>query len=270
MFCQLCGHELPNPVPRFCTYCGAPTSPTSGIIMPAGEGPAQPPPRYYCPWEDRAKLGFWKAFWDTLKSILTQPTEFYQKLEPEGNLGSAIGFAVLTGSIGAIVGILWQIPFQLFQSAIISTHNPSMAVGQTAFQMVLMIVVAITAPLWVLIGLFIISAITHFVLWLLGGANKSFTATIRVVSYAMSAAILNIIPFCGGFIGTIWEMVIEIIGLKEVHETTYGKSIAAKLIPIFICCCCMLVMFAFIFSMIGISLRDPEQIRQFFERLANR
>ncbi len=268
--CKQCGHELPEPLPGFCTFCGAATSETPGIVTPIGAGSSGSSPQYYCPWEDRARLGFFKAFWETLKSVMTQPTEFYQKLNPKENAGSAIGFAVLSGTIAVIFSILWQIPFQMLNFATMGTRNPGAAAIPMVFTIGMLFVYMIFSPLLVLIGLFITTAITHFTLWIVGGANKSFETTLRVVGYAMGISTLCVIPFCGGMIAGIWQIVVEIIGLKEVHDTTFGKAIAAKLIPMFVCCCCMIGIFALIFSMVGLSLSNPDGIRQFFEHLSNR
>ena len=268
MFCKQCGHELPDPPPVSCPFCGISLS-ASGPSSPSPESPVTSPKGYYCPWEDRSRLGFWKAFWETFKTVLTQPTEFYQKLSPTENMGSAIGFGVLAGSIGIIASILWQLPFQFLQSALMAGHNPAAAFGQSFFMMIFMICFIIFSPLIALIGIFISSAITHLFLWMVGGANKGFVATVRVVSYANAAILLNIIPFCGGWIGLIWQFVLEVFGLKEVHDTTFGKAIAAKLIPVALCCCCAILLAIIFAASIGAMIKDPEQIRNFIERLTN-
>jgi hypothetical protein len=93
------------------------------------------------------------------------------------------------------------------------------------------------APLFILIGLFIWSAILHAFLWILGGAKEGFEATIRVVSYsAGSTYLFQLIPICGGLVGLIWSLVLQIIGMSRAHEISGGKAAAAVLLPLLLCC----------------------------------
>ena len=59
----------------------------------------------------------------------------------------------------------------------------------------------ILLPLFIVIGLFIGSAIVHLCLMIVGGANQSFETTFRVLAFSHgSAGPLQIIPLCGGLI----------------------------------------------------------------------
>jgi hypothetical protein len=52
-----------------------------------------------------------------------------------------------------------------------------------------------------------------------------------VVSYSQATQLLGLFPFIGGLIGFLWMIIVQIIGLKEIHETSYLKVIIAFLIP---------------------------------------
>lgn len=64
-----------------------------------------------------------------------------------------------------------------------------------------------------------------------------------MVSYSQAAQIWGLIPFIGGSIGWIWQLVVQIIGLREMHETSYSRVIIAFLIP---------VVFIFFLAVIGV------------------
>jgi hypothetical protein len=64
------------------------------------------------------------------------------------------------------------------------------------------------------------------------GGENGFEATFRVVSYSQATQIWGVIPFLGGFIGGLWIIIVQIIGLREIHETSYLRVILALLIPI--------------------------------------
>jgi hypothetical protein len=49
--------------------------------------------------------------------------------------------------------------------------------------------------------------------------------------------------------------VLWVIGLKEAHQISYGKAVAAVLLPFLLCCCCcafgVFLFFGSIASMLG-------------------
>jgi hypothetical protein len=96
----------------------------------------------------------------------------------------------------------------------------------------LFLVSMILVPLFVLINMIIVSGIIHLMLLLTRGANRDFGSTLVVVSYGQAVQLLAVLPFVGGFIGSFWFLVIQIIGLREMHETTFLRVILAFLIPL--------------------------------------
>lgn len=85
-------------------------------------------------------------------------------------------------------------------------------------------------PLLLAIGTMIGCAILHGFLRLCGGARAKMDATLRAYCYAQSTTALQWIPFVGALAG-IWMMVVLAIALKEMHQTTYGRVIAAMVLP---------------------------------------
>ena len=185
-------------------------------------------------WENREQLGFFTAIWETMKGVLINPTRTFAEMRTEGGIGKPILYAIILGSIGGIMGIIWQ--------GLISTLSfmATQEIAKYAANVVYLVLMAVFMPLIVTIGLFISSGIAHVCLMIVGGANKGFEATFRVFAYTNgSIAPFQIVPFCGGIVAGIWGLVCNIIGLKEAHETTTGKAILAILLPtIFAIFCC--------------------------------
>jgi hypothetical protein len=93
------------------------------------------------------------------------------------------------------------------------------------------------SPVFVIVLTFIISGILHLCLMIVGGARKPVETTFRVVCFSSgSTSLLSMIPFCGGMIACVWNIVLEIIGLARAHETETGKAALAVLLPIIVCC----------------------------------
>ena len=79
---------------------------------------------------------------------------------------------------------------------------------------------------------------------LLGGARHGFETTLRTVAYvAGSTSLINVIPICGSIIAAVWSLIVTIIGLAEMQETSQGKAAAAVLIPAVVCCALLFLVF---------------------------
>jgi hypothetical protein len=93
------------------------------------------------------------------------------------------------------------------------------------------------SPVLVIVFMFIASGILHLCLMIVGGARKPFETTFRVVCFSSgSTSLLSMIPFCGGLISGVWNIVLEIIGVARAHEIDTGKAVLAVLLPIIVCC----------------------------------
>src|SRR5262249_6324845 len=115
----------------------------------------------------------------------------------------------------------------------------------------------ILVPLFVVIGLFIGSAIVHLCLMIVGGANQPFETTFRVIAFSQgSAGPLQIIPICGGLISGIWALVCNCIGLARAHETDTGRAVLAVFLPVIVFCGRGLIL-PFIFGAVGAWTAAP-------------
>jgi len=201
------------------------------------------------PWERRDELGFFAAVFETIKGVLLNPTSTFADMKTEGGLGTPIIYALILGSIGGIIGLIWQGLFENISSMIGRMGVEEFATF-AAFGAIRFIVFAILTPLFVVVGLFIVSGICHLCLMIVGGANKSFEATFRVFAYTSgSVALMQLVPICGALVAGIWAIVCEIIGLREAHETTTGKAVLAVLLPVIFCCGLSLIL-----AIIGVGL----------------
>jgi len=204
---------------------------------------------YYCPWEDRERLGFFQAWWETTKTVLFKPSDFYRRLAPTGKMGDAILFAVIwfiiSGIIAAIYGMIFQgVQFSLMglleQRGFQGQQNPFGPLGMGGMVGVSALTNLVCTPVMGLVWMIIVAGIYHLILMLVKGANQPFEATLRVVCYATGYIIWNIIPLCGGLIGWVYSIVLAIIGLNEVHKSGGGKAAAAVLVPIIFCLTCII------------------------------
>ena len=191
------------------------------------------------PWQDRERYpSFMGALWETLKLVLFEPSKAFSQMKAEGSLGSSMLYILILGSAGGYIGLAWQLLWRGLGMTLgaAAQGGPDMVVavgGMTIFA----VLAALVIPISVLIGSFIGSAVLHVCLWIVGGANRSFEATYAVVAYCGgSTSLFSLVPLCGGLIGVVWNIVIEIIGLREAHGTTTGRAALAVFLPLIVCC----------------------------------
>ncbi len=184
------------------------------------------------PWDRRAELGFFTAFIETVKLVLLNPTVAFTKMKPVGGLGEPLIFAVIGGSIGFIINLL----FSLLMSSLGVMSDRNALAGLLGLGIGVIFII-IFMPVFLALGFFIGAGILHLCLMLVGGAKRSFETTFRVLCFAAgSTYLLMIVPFCGGAIALVWLLVLECIGLARAHQTTTGKAVLAVLLPVIVCC----------------------------------
>ena len=52
------------------------------------------------------------------------------------------------------------------------------------------------------------------------------------MAYSQATRIWSIVPLIGSPIGWVWRSIVQIIGLREIHETSYFRVILAFVIPV--------------------------------------
>jgi hypothetical protein len=232
------------PVPPVPPPAGEAAAPAPGSPLP---GPVTPPAalqtvtevgaRAGLPWDHRDQIGFVRAFIETLQMVLVRPTEAFTAMRREGGLGGPLLYAVIGGTFGAVVQYIYNFGLRLAGGSFDNYSNRFL--GSTS-----LLVLLICSPLIVVIVLFVISALIHVCLLIVGGARYTFETTFRVICFAAgSANPLQIVPFCGGLVAAIWGIVLYCIGLARAHEIEPGRAVLAVFLPLVLCCggCILLI-----------------------------
>ena len=202
------------------------------------------------PWDDRQQKGFFSAFIETLQMVLTRPGEAFTVMKREGGFGEPLIYAVVGGSVGAIVAFLFSLLFHSF-GMFTDQRNPlgamaGMGIGSIGF--------IILVPIAIVICLFIVAGIVHLCLMIVGGANQPFETTFRVLAFTQgSTGVLQIIPVCGGLIAAVWGIVVNCIGLARAHETDTGRAVLAVFLPLVVCCGLSLVLLFMVGGLAGLG-----------------
>ncbi|MDY6879322.1 MAG: YIP1 family protein [Desulfatiglans sp.] len=194
------------------------------------------------PWENRSGLGIWQGIYQTFKQVLFSPEVLFKNLTYQGGMSEPFAFGLLVGSLGSMFNMFWQA--LIMASGLITFGEPlfsGLIIGRISLGLIFFIAL-ILIPIRVTLGMFISSIIFHVLLLIVRGGGNGFEATFRVVSYSQAAKVWGLVPFLGGWVAWVWQLVVQIVGFREIHETSYLKVIAAFLIPVF--CILFLVIIA--------------------------
>jgi hypothetical protein len=170
---------------------------------------------------NHGRLNFWKK----TKGFLGAPSNTFDDVAPE-TLGSTLKYFVI-----------WAVVYAVLQAILFYT------VGRAAFQTlwdllglsgpVLFLSHPATYGLAALLGafatLFIGGSWAHLFIRAFGG-RKGYENTIKAFAYGNTPVLLfGWIPFVGGLF-SVWALVLDIIGVRQLHEISTGRAVGAVLL----------------------------------------
>jgi len=223
-----------KPLGEMAPQWGLETPPPALVMAEGNETALMPEAGQEPAWEEREKIGFFPAITQTVQAVLLRPTQTFASLKQTGGLVNPLLYFVLLSSATFAVSALYQLAATAINPALFAPqlqHTP-----KAAFSVILIGTILISPALYVVTA-FLSSGITHLSLKLLGGANRPFETTFRVICYAQaSASVFNLLPLCGGLIAIIWASIAIIIGLKEAHGIEGWRATGAFVLPGLFCC----------------------------------
>jgi len=250
-FCPNCGQQVD--VPPFpgsspegsAAGWGGPTGPGGPGSM--GPGPAV---REDTPWERRATVGWFQGLFETWKRTIFSPQHFWASVKPGGSWIDALIYAWIIFTVGVVVSA----PFGSLglgrwgSAAVLEQLQQLPPESREALRQVMgnvgvghLVASVILYPLWIII----VAAILHLSCLVLGAAKNGYYATFRVLGYAAATNIIGMVP-CLGFLAFIYGIVLTVLGIASVQETTLGRATGAVLLPLALLLCCLCAGIAFL------------------------
>jgi hypothetical protein len=154
-----------------------------------------------------------------VQGFIMKPVETFQKVKG-GSLGDAFVYFLILLVIDAVL------------SALVATIGVSaMSFYETIPGMkgVVPLVIFFGTLIGGIIGIFIGGAWLHIFVWALGG-KKGYVQTVKSIMYgATPGLLLGWIPLIS-FIGSIWTIILDMLGIKELQEMSTGRAVAAVVI----------------------------------------
>jgi hypothetical protein len=233
MICRSCYRDVPRGA-AFCPHCGArvaAAAPAAAAAAPAAASPAGAAPLTN-PWEERAGRGPGAAFAETLQQALFHPTAFFRGTAPDRGAGAALLYAVIVGTLSIAAAVLWQRALGERLSWEVGGRYRELFGHRSALAGL-----SVFLPIGVALGNLVWAAVLHVSLAVLGGARGTYTTTLKAVCYSSSASAFNVFPVCGAAIGAVWQVVVQVIGLRELHRTSTARAFWAWFLPFVVAMC---------------------------------
>ncbi len=212
----------------------------------AGSAP-RPPGGDRLPWEERDRLGLVEALFQTIRLLVTDPSNAFSRLRPDGDLTSPILFGLIVSWAGVLLYQMWDLLVGGFVRSMIGGIEGMEGLGGAFAPGVLWsMAILVVWPIAFVVTLFISAGILHLCLMIVGATSDSpsgFEGTLKVVSYSQVAGIANVVPMMGFFLVAIWILILEVIGSSRVHRTTVSRALLGALIPTLVCCTCIILSF---------------------------
>ncbi len=193
---------------------------------------------------------------ERIKGFLFSPSDTFDA-SMEDTVGDAFKYYVVILAIYAVLSaIIVAVAFSLF-AGILGTFGVRTMTFGAAMGPLVAVGVFVGVLVSGIIGVFIGGLWLHIWVYLVGGRN-GIEETIKAVIYGMTPSLLlGWIPVVG-FIAGIWALIVEIIGVRQLHELSTGKAVLAVIIAIIIPAIVIGVIWAtFIATMPGPVFQGP-------------
>lgn len=202
---------------------------------------SQPSPhdlRVICEWEQSWCSSPVGAYVHTVKSIISNPIDYFATIRP---FHDYLSLGIFIG-INCFCTVFVSALFQLMMSVV---FHPVLFFGLPLFA-----VLALIFP-FIDIGVrFLIGALLHFSFVFLGSSQKEFSATMTVYGLSSAASLFGIVPILGAFIALVYTVIINTAGQAHMHEISLGRAILAFVFPIAV----FLILILFCFLLVGLLI----------------
>jgi hypothetical protein len=188
------------------------------------------------------------SMWERIKGFLFSPSATFDASK-EDTLGDALKYFVVILVIYALLmAIIAAVTFSLIAGMFGMFGVPAMPFG-AATGLAAAVIFFIAALIAGIIAIFISGLWLHIWVYLVGGRNGLGKTIIALVYGQTPYLLLGWIPIIN-FIAMIWTLVVEIIGVQQLHGLTTGKAVIAVILALII----PLIVFGMLFAVFVIPM----------------
>jgi hypothetical protein len=191
------------------------------------------------PWESVRELGVGPALLRTLRECLLEPYSFFTKVAVSRSAGMAFVYALILGSIGAVISFIWTYFF--LDSGLFSSLSwlDKLTGGKEYSASVLILM-----PFIITIKELFLTLYFHTLIFLSRAKRRDIKFTFMAVCYAESASILNLIPVAGSLLSPVLSIIILAAAFAKIHRMSTLKAVVIILLPVLILLCLFIIALA--------------------------
>ncbi|MCP3102586.1 YIP1 family protein [Myxococcus sp. K15C18031901] len=254
LFCGKCGHsfvrqavpESGEPVcsvhpdlvsVQACERCGAFSCAKCLSVGARGEALCAKcivrEPAELLPWDRREELGLLKAFWKTCVEVMLRPTVTFERVRPDGSIGSSLGFVALAWTVGMLTTfLLYGLILAFMPWDTLAARDAKMPSGM--FMRGTMIAIfffyLLLIPVLGAVGSLVLAGIDHLVLRMAGVTQQTYSVTLRAHALSMGVYLAGLVPLCSAYVIPFWSLGIRVVAYRSMHRTTWGKGALGALV----------------------------------------
>jgi len=167
------------------------------------------------------------SFGEKVKGFLGAPLNTFSDVEPEALVSALQYFAIWV----VIYAILQTIIFYTLGRGVFQTLWDLLGLSNAALFLFHPATVGLASVLGAFGGLFLSGSWAHLFVRAFGG-RKGYGNTIKAFAYGETPLLLfGWIPFVG-MLFPLWALLLNIIGIRQLHEISTGRAIGAVLLSI--------------------------------------
>lgn len=234
------------PTCRHCGFeAGAETGacPLCGSDLPGGGGGDAARPA----WEEAERPAVSRLL-ETWRESLFRPTPFFRSVRGGTGLAAPLLYYLLVTVAGAFFTLWWELVG--IGPGAWPPGGDELSRGARA------VIGFFVSPFAALLGLAVWTLVLHLFVLLLVPARASVGATARVVCYAAGPSVFSAAPILGPMVGVVWTIVLQVVGVREVHRASTGRAAAAVLLPLGLAALVLLAVALLLVVVAGAALLD--------------
>ncbi|WP_163991276.1 YIP1 family protein [Pyxidicoccus caerfyrddinensis] len=191
-------------------------------------------------WDRREEVGTLRAFWETCLDIMFRPGPTFERLNPEGTVGSSLGFTMLCNFVGYFTTALVYMAFM----AVFPMPDETMKadnVDPAAFKAIgagMFAAMTVLAPLMGVVVTLFSSGVDHLLLRM-AGSEHPYAVTLRGNALSQAPYLIGLIPMCGMYVAPLWAVGLRIIAYRHLNAVSWGGAafgaLAGPLLTCFLC-----------------------------------
>lgn len=194
-------------------------------------------------------LGLIQDYFRDTWRIMAHPVLFFRYMPIQGGWRKPLAFALVTHWLSAAFAFLWSHTLGGFTSQVLQNLFIQVGADQAEWVEVrkriaewffgagavlldpfLTLFSVMTTALLVFIGARILIAPGK------SGHREEITyeSALRIICFGMAPSLFTAVPFLGGFIASLWVMIVTIIGVREVYRVETPRAMIVALFPKFL------------------------------------